>query len=82
MSVRVNVKPLMHWLIHRHYTVRVTQRAAHEVKGIITTPEGQVELRYDPVELVVYLPEQRIPINEYGWELNTPGLRIDPPPRR
>lgn len=81
MSDRVPVKPLMHWLIHRRYTVRITQRATHEVKGIITTPAGPVDFRYDPVELVIHLPDQRIRINEYGWELDTPGLKIDPPPR-
>lgn len=82
MSARVNVKPLMHWLIHRRYTIRITQRATDEVKGMITTPEGKLDLSYDPVAMVVVLPEKRIRINEYGWELDMPGVKIDPPPRK
>ena len=70
MSIRVNVKPLMHWLIYRHYTVRITERAATHVAGVITTPDGPLDFRYDPIGLVVHLPETSIAINEYGWEID------------
>jgi hypothetical protein len=73
MSIRVNVKPLMHWLIYRHYTVRITKRTPTEVEGLMTTPEGQVNLRYDPTTQTVYLPSQTIAINEYGWEIDPPA---------
>ena len=71
MSARANVKPLTHWLIYRHYTVRFTARTATEVRGIITTPDGQVDFRYDPIGQIVYLPDQTVAINEYGWEIET-----------
>ena len=71
MSARPFVKPLMHWLIYRHYTVRITERAPSHVAGIITTPDGPLNFRYDPEAKIVHLPEQSIAINEYGWEINT-----------
>ena len=70
MSVRVNVKPLMHWLIYRHYTVRITHRSVGQVEGIITTPDGSLNFRYDAAEQIVHLPEKSIAINEHGWEIN------------
>ena len=70
MSARVNVKPLMHWLIYRHYTVRITHRAVDQVEGVITTPDGPRDFRYDAVEQIVYLPERSIAINEHGWEID------------
>ena len=72
MSIHVNVKPLMHWLIYHHYTVRITERAADHVAGWITTPEGQVDFRYDALGRVIYLPEKSVAINEYGWEVDSP----------
>jgi hypothetical protein len=69
MSQRANVKPLMHWLIYRRYTVRITERGAGAVAGVITTPEGQVDFRYDTVNRIVHLPEKQVAINEYGWEI-------------
>lgn len=71
MSVRVNVKPLMHWLIYRHYTVRITERAATHVAGIITTPAGPLKFHYDPVAQIVHLPTESVAINEYGWEIES-----------
>ena len=73
MSIRVNVKPLMHWLIYRHYTLRITERAAHQVTGMMTTPEGQVTFTYDPIGQIVHLPTSTIAINEYGWEIDPPS---------
>ncbi|MCC6454405.1 MAG: hypothetical protein IT328_05640 [Caldilineaceae bacterium] len=72
MSVRVNVKPLMHWLIYRGYTVRITKRAPGEVEGIMTTPDGSTTFRYDAAAQVVHLPEKVVAINEYGWEIDPP----------
>lgn len=71
MSDRAYVKPLMHWLIYRHYTVRITERSPDHVAGIMTTPEGQINFSYDPVGRIIHLPEKSIAINEYGWEIET-----------
>lgn len=69
MTARANVKPLMHWLIYRHYTVRITERAAGSVAGIITTPNGQIAFYYDAAAQIVHLPDKSVAINEYGWEI-------------
>ena len=69
MTLRANVKPLTHWLIYQHYTVRFTERSANFVAGVITTPEGQVTFRYDANARVIHLPHKTIAINEYGWEI-------------
>jgi hypothetical protein len=71
MAAHVNVKPLMHWLIYRHYTVRITKRAIDAVEGIMTTPDGPVNFRYDPTAQLVYLPEKTVAINQYGWEIDS-----------
>ncbi len=64
------IKPLMHWIIYRGYKVRFTRRAPDGVTGLLTTPTGEVAFRYEPTLYVVHLPDERITINEYGWELN------------
>ena len=71
MNRHANVKSLMHWLIYRGYTVRIGKRAPTEVEGVMTTPDGPLNFRYDPEALLIYLPEQTIAINEYGWEIET-----------
>ncbi len=76
MTVRANVKPLTHWLIYKGYTVRFTHRAADEVAGVLTTPEGSVNFTYTPATRTVTLPERVVRLNEYGWEV-TPDA--DPP---
>jgi hypothetical protein len=73
MSVRVNVKPLTHWLIYRHYTVRFTERTINQVSGILTTPNGPLPFRYDPNAFVVHLPTKTVHINEFGWEIDPPS---------
>lgn len=70
MISRVNVKPLMHWLIYHGYTVRITTRAPHRVEGLLITPDGPVVLSYDPIGRVVTLPDATVTINEYGWEID------------
>ncbi len=72
MSTRANVKPLMHWLIYRGYTVRITARAPQRVEGVLTTPDGPLTFTYDPVAQVVCLPTATVAINEYGWEIDPP----------
>ena len=68
-EMRANVKPLTHWAIYKGYKMRILQRAADEVSGIFTTADGQVPFRYDAIGMVVYLEEQPLAINEYGWEI-------------
>ncbi len=72
--MRINVKPLTHWVIYRGYKVRFSHRALDVVTGNLTTSTGEVKFRYDPTALIVYLPEQRITLNQYGWELNKEQL--------
>lgn len=67
--MNVNVKALTHWIIYKGYKVRFTQRAPTMVTGILTTPQGEINFRYDPTCYTIYLPDERITINEYGWEL-------------
>ena len=49
--------------------VRITERAATYVAGIITTPEGPLDFRYDSATQIVHLPTENVAINEYGWEI-------------
>ncbi|MEZ4861824.1 MAG: hypothetical protein R3C14_10965 [Caldilineaceae bacterium] len=67
--MRVNVKPLTHWVITKGYTIRFHQRTPRQVTGVLNTPAGAVDFTYDPVALVVSLPDEQITINEYGWEI-------------
>lgn len=68
--MRANVKPLMHWIIYRGYRVRFTARTPSLVTGILSMSTGEVTFHYDPVRLEVFLPNERIQINEHGWELS------------
>lgn len=68
--MRVDVKPLTHWVIYKGYKVRFTARRPPVAEGVLTTPEGaEIRFAYDASTRVVTLPEERIRINEYGWEL-------------
>jgi hypothetical protein len=67
--MRADVKPLTHWIIYRGYKVRFTQRSPTAVAGVLTTPAGEIMFRYDPANRLIFLPDERIQINEYGWEL-------------
>lgn len=68
--MRANVKPLVHWAIYKGYKIRYTDRTAAQVKGILTTPEGEQDFRFDPAALTINLPDRQITINQYGWELS------------
>jgi len=35
----------------------------------LTTPQGEINFRYDPTQYTIYLADERIMINEYGWEV-------------
>ena len=70
--MRANVKPLTHWVIYKGYAVRFTARSSEGVAGWLTLPNGdQLAFRYDPAARVVALPERRITINDYGWEVGS-----------
>ncbi len=73
--MRANVKPLTHWIIYRGYTVRFSQRTPQQVTGTLTTPDGPVDFRYDPIAMIVQLPAERVQINEHGWELDKEGTQ-------
>lgn len=79
MSNRANVKPLTHWLIYKGYRVRFTRREATSVAGVITTPNGPLDFRYDAAAQVVHLPDRTVTINEYGWELSSTPPDTKPP---
>ncbi|MCS6827001.1 MAG: hypothetical protein NZ553_10350 [Caldilinea sp.] len=68
--MRIDVKPLTHWVIYKGYKVRFTARRPPLAEGVLTTPEG-VEMRfvYDASKRVIALPDEHIHINEYGWEI-------------
>lgn len=57
--------------------MRITQRAADEVRGVFTTPAGQETFRYDAVGMIIYLDEQSVPINEYGWEVGQEAIKSE-----
>ena len=65
----INVKPLTHWIIYKGYKVRFTRREPTAVTGVLTTPQGEINFRYDPTQYTIYLADERIIINEYGWEV-------------
>ena len=68
--MRINVKPLTHWIIYKGYTVRFTKRTPQEVTGILRTPENtEIPFAYEPQAMIVWLPQMRIVIDEHGWEL-------------
>lgn len=64
-----SIKPLTHWVIYKGYKVRFKERSPVRVTGVLTTPTGAVDFAYDPAGKVVTLPEMRVTINDYGWEL-------------
>lgn len=68
--MRINVKPLTHWIIYRGYKVRFTERTPGCVTGVLTRPDGEVNFQYNPATQRVDLPDEQIMINEYGWELS------------
>lgn len=68
--MRVNIKALTHWVIYKGYKVRFTSRSPQRVEGVLTTPDSaEITFSYDPVAQVVELPNERIRINDYGWEV-------------
>ncbi len=64
----MSVKPLMHWAIYKQVTLRITRRQPEEVEGFLNTPEGRVPFRYRIQERRIFLPDQVIAINPWGWE--------------
>lgn len=68
--MRINVKPLTHWVIYKGYKVRFKERTPTVVTGVLTTDAGELAFSYDPVKQVVTLPDVHIAINDYGWEVD------------
>lgn len=68
--MRVNVKPLTHWVIYKGYKVRFKARTPVQVTGVLTTATGEIEFSYNPATLVVTLPDRQVTINDYGWEVD------------
>lgn len=64
-----SIKPLTHWVIYKGYKVRFKERSPVRVTGVLTTPTEEVEFVYAPEGKVVTLPDLRVTINDYGWEL-------------
>jgi hypothetical protein len=65
----VDVKPLTHWIIYRGYRVRFTVRQPTVVRGVLKTGAGEITFTYDPLTLTITLPDERVMINQHGWEL-------------
>lgn len=78
--MRANVKPLTHWIIYKGYTVRFTRRGADTVAGWLTTPDGPLAFEYDAQAQVIHLPDRRIAINQYGWEVESTATSPSPTP--
>lgn len=76
--MRPNVKPLTHWIIYRSYRVRFRARSGDLVSGVLITPQGEIDFRYDPSALLIHLPAERIVINQHGWEIERQEA-ADPP---
>lgn len=68
--MRINVKPLTHWVIYKGYKVRFKERTPTVVTGVLTTGGGEVPFSYDPVKQIITLLDAQVTINEYGWEVN------------
>jgi hypothetical protein len=68
--MRVDLKPVTRWIFARGYTVRFAERTPERVRGVLTTPAGEVTFVYDPRRRIVELPGERVMIDEYGWEIN------------
>jgi hypothetical protein len=68
--MRSNVKPFTHWVISRGYKVRFLRRDPAEVRGVLTTPQGERAFVYDPQRRTITWPDGQITINEYGWEIS------------
>jgi hypothetical protein len=80
-----NVKPLAHWAIYHGYSLRFRTRSAEAVTGILTTPQGPVVFRYDPVQRILVLPDATLRLNDYGWEVagtETPEPHAKTPSRK
>ncbi len=71
--MRTNVKPLVHWAIFRKYTVRFRERTPQQVTGVLRTPGGEVDFRYEPATQTIHLPDETVHINDHGWELDEAG---------
>jgi hypothetical protein len=74
----INVKPLTHWIIYRGYRVRFTARQPALVHGILNTGAGEVAFTYQPLTRIITLPDERVAINEHGWELTKEPLPYGP----
>jgi len=68
--MRINVKPLTHWIIYKGYKVRFKERTLAQVTGVLTTATGELEFRYNPTTKVVTLADGWVAINDYGWEID------------
>lgn len=68
--MRANVKPLTYWLIHNGYTVRFGRRSPESVRGVITTPDGELDFDYVPDAMIISLPDRTVAINQFGWEID------------
>ena len=77
-----SLKPLAHWAIYKGFKLRFTHRAATEVSGILTRPDGdKLDFRYVPPERIITVGGRDIHIDEHGWEMEhlCSNLHSDPP---
>ncbi len=67
---KVDVKPLVHWAIYKGCKLRFRSRAPEQVTGVLTGADGsEMEFDYLPDGRLLHLGDERIRMNEYGWEV-------------
>jgi hypothetical protein len=68
--MKIDVKPLVHWAIYKGYKLRFRSRTPELVAGVLTDADGsEVSFEYLPDARVLQAGDQRIRMNEYGWEV-------------
>ena len=66
---KTDVKPLVHWAIYKGYKLRYRSRTPEHVTGVLTGPDGsEMDFDYLPDGRLLHLGNDRIRMNEYGWE--------------
>jgi len=79
----MSMKPLVLWAAHRQWRLRFATRTPAEASGVLTTPDGPLDFRYERLERRIHLPHTSVLVDEYGWEVDETGATVfrSQPPR-
>lgn len=72
----MSIKPLALWAVHQGWTIRFTQRTPEEAAGVLSTPDGPIPFRFEPVARLLHLPESVVQLDPYGWEVDEAGRTV------